>query len=194
MLKAIFVVGPTATGKTKLALDIALKFNISICNMDSRQVYTDMEIGTNQGLSEYNILKEKNIYLKSYINPKQEYSLFQYLEDVIPILSKEKILIFEGGTGLYMDAMINKYKLSRSSNNKILREKLNNNSLGDLIQKVKKLDKYSSLNNSDKNNPRRLIRIIEKHNNNNNKIIKFPILIIIKRAYVKKFFLEQSIC
>ncbi|MBC7457612.1 MAG: tRNA (adenosine(37)-N6)-dimethylallyltransferase MiaA [Bdellovibrionaceae bacterium] len=106
-MKAIFVVGPTASGKSQLALAIAHKFGGSIINCDSIQSYNKLKIGS-AGPSEEE-LKLVPHYLYSYVNPPQEVTAGQYLRDFHYLIetSKDLIspLIIVGGTGFYVQAL-----------------------------------------------------------------------------------------
>jgi tRNA dimethylallyltransferase len=106
-MKAIFVVGPTATGKSQLAISLALKFGGSIINCDSIQFYNRLKIGS-AGPSDEE-LKQVPHYLYSYVNPPQEVTAGQYLRDFHNLIETNKNLkgplIIVGGTGFYVQAL-----------------------------------------------------------------------------------------
>lgn len=181
--KIIVILGPTASGKTKLGVYLAYKFNGEIVSADSRQVYKGMDVGTGKDLNQFSIInyqlsnKSKILNLKSKIpyhlidvvSPKTEFNLAKYqklaYKAISDILKRNKIPILVGGTGLYLQAVVDGYNLSTIKPNKKLREKLENKTAQQLFNILKKINlaKAKSLNNSDKQNKRRLIRCIEKN-------------------------------
>lgn len=170
--KAIVVVGPTASGKTKYAVELARKFNGEIISADSRQVYIGMDIGAGKDFKEYEINeKGKKIKIPYHLidvaEPKDQFDLAQWkkaaeiaLQD---IFSRGKVPIIVGGTGLYAQALVDGYALTSTTANDALRRKLEKKSKEDLFSELKKINKSfaEKLNNSEKNNKRRLIRYIE---------------------------------
>ena len=175
--KIIVILGPTASGKTKLAVSLARKFNGEIVSADSRQVYKGMNVGTGKDLKEY-IIKSQIANRKSQINkisyhlidavePKQEFNLAKYQKlaygAIDDILTRGKLPIVVGGTGLYLQAVVDSYQLSKAKPDKKLREKLEKMSAQKLFKILSGLDykKANGLNESDKKNKRRLIRYIE---------------------------------
>jgi len=135
----ITVLGPTATGKTRLAVKIADQFNGEIISADSRQVYTGMNLGTGKDYDDYIINKKKiPYYLIDIIEPTEEFNLFLFKElfykTVSEIEEKKKLPIICGGTGLYLSAVINNYKLNRKDiHSRIELEKLSFNELKSLF-------------------------------------------------------------
>jgi len=162
--KIIVVLGTTASGKTKLGVDLARKFNGEIISADSRQVYRGMDVGTGKDLDEY-----KNIpyHLIDVVNPNTKFSLAKYQKlafgAIDDILKRGKTPIIVGGTGLYLQAVVDNYNLSGARPDKELREKLEEKSAGELFLELKKINsKFAErLNESEKKNKRRLIRYIE---------------------------------
>ncbi|MFH1255349.1 MAG: tRNA (adenosine(37)-N6)-dimethylallyltransferase MiaA [bacterium] len=161
--KILAVLGPTACGKTKLAVELARKFNGEIVSADSRQVYRGMDIGTGKDLSEYTA----PYHLIDVASPKTRFDLAKYQKmafaAIDDILKRGKIPILAGGSGLYMQAVIDNYKLSDAKKNSALRKKLEKSSAQELFLKLKKLSPKvaARLNQSDKNNKRRLMRYLE---------------------------------
>jgi tRNA dimethylallyltransferase len=162
MNKLLIVSGPTATGKTALAVKLAQKFNGELISADSRQIYQGMDIGTGKDHPE-NI----KIHLINIISPDRSFSVAQYqrlaLTKINEIQSRGKLPIIVGGTGQYIDSIVNPRPTFSIKPNKILRFFLNKLSTKQLQNIYKLLDKnnFNNLNNSDQNNPRRLIRKIE---------------------------------
>ncbi len=116
---AISVIGPTAVGKTSLGVKIANKYNGEIISADSRQVYKGMDIGTGKDLNEY-FIDGKRIpaHLIDIISPQDEFNLFMFLTEfnkaVKKIKKAGKLPILVGGTGLFLHAAFNRYKLNKA--------------------------------------------------------------------------------
>lgn len=172
MNKILIISGPTATGKTSLALKLAKKFNGVLISADSRQIYIGMDIGTGKD-------KPKNIpiHLIDIITPDQSFSVAQYQRLVFPlikkILSQNKLPIIVGGTGQYIDSIINPDKSTYSIHPNILFRFFLNKLSTSTLQKIYRFidrQSFDVLNNSDKNNPHRLIRKIEIKLSNTKKI------------------------
>jgi tRNA dimethylallyltransferase len=157
----IIITGQTATGKTKLALEFAEKYNGELINFDSRQVYKYLDIITGKDIP------KTKIWLYDVVTPDQYFSSFDFVKQVTPILEdikkRGKIPILVGGTYLYLKHLLYGIDDNNSPPNFKLREKLNNKSVKELQDILKKhsLQSFNRLNNSDVNNPRRLIRRIE---------------------------------
>src|SRR4030066_1039178 len=103
----ITILGPTATGKTKLAAQLAHRFNGEIISADSRQVYKGMDIGTGKDFSDYFVNDHKiPFHLIDIADPDSEFNLFEFIlhfKDAFnKIISKKKIPFLTGGTGLYI--------------------------------------------------------------------------------------------
>lgn len=168
--KIIVILGPTSGGKTSLAVKLAHKYNGEIVSADSRQVYKGMDIGTGKDLSEYKI-KSKVVsipyHLIDIVSPKNNYSLARYQKEAFKaiddILSRGGVPIIAGGSGLYLQAVVDNYNLSSAKPNRELREKLEKLSVDKLFLELKKINKKfaKKLNESEKKNKRRLIRYIE---------------------------------
>ena len=162
----IIVLGPTASGKTNLAVQIASNFNGEIISADSRQIYKGLDIGTGKDLEEYQ-LDDKTIshHLIDILNPKENYSVYSFQRDFInsykKITNKNKKTILCGGTGLYIESLLLDYDLSNSPPpNTNLRSELSKKS----IQELKSY--LNDINNNIIKNPKtdtknRIIRNIE---------------------------------
>jgi tRNA dimethylallyltransferase len=161
----IVIAGPTGTGKSDIAIRLAKSINGVIINADSRQVYKEMNIGTARPSEEQ--LAQVPHFLYGTVSVKDSYNIYEYQQDVFELLKtipEAQTPILVGGTGLYIDSIIYNYNLVES-------EKIQNQSRGafenfsvqQLQQQIPE-DVLSQLNNSDKNNPRRLQRIIERGN------------------------------
>ena len=161
----VVILGPTATGKTRLSVYLADQLKGEIISADSRQVYRGMDIGTGKDLREYE-LKETNIpyHLIDISDPQEEYNVFQYQKDfqaaIAYIRSQQKLPILCGGTGFYIKAILMDFHLPPVRPNKKLRQKLENFKLDDLIQKLESIAPGAS-NHNLIDTKRRVIRAIE---------------------------------
>ncbi len=114
----ITILGCTATGKTKLAIQLADFFNGEIISADSRQVYRGMNIGTGKDLSEY-VINGKSIpyHLIDVLDPKEEFNLFLFKEHFQKafqkIVGSNSTPFLVGGTGLYLSSVLQDYNLSK---------------------------------------------------------------------------------
>ena len=166
--KVLVILGPTASGKTKLAVNLARKFNGEIISADSRQVFKGMDIGTGKDLKEYGSGNNKVAYhLIDVVSPKEEFNLAKYQKlasDAIKkVVLSGHLPILVGGTGLYLQAIVDGYKLSPFKPDFKRRAVLEKKSVAELfiLLEKEKPDFAHKLNNSDKNNPRRLLRYLE---------------------------------
>ncbi len=195
--KILVIVGPTAVGKTELALILAQKFQGEVISADSRQIYQEMDIGTGKDLPvkakcflseihwrQRNIpvyqFKGINIWLYDVVKPDENFSAADYFElanQVIKYITKQgKLPILVGGTGFYIKALIDGLDTLGILPDQKLRSKLNQETVSELQLRLKKLNplKLQKMNNSDRNNPRRLIRAIEVELNKK-KLISQPV-------------------
>lgn len=138
--KIVVILGPTASGKSNFAVILAKKFNSEIISADSRQIYQELNIGSNK------ITKTEKQGIKHYlldvIKPDQEFSLYDWQQaawlNIKKILKKNKLPMIVGGTGLYLSSILQNYQLPATDKN--LRNELNKLSLTELISKLKKID------------------------------------------------------
>ncbi len=166
--KAIAVVGPTAAGKTKLAIALAHKYQGEIIGADSRQVYKGMDIGTGKDLDDYyNNGHPVPYHLIDVVEPTENFDVANYQrlarQALNSILAQGHLPIVAGGSGLYLQALIDNYEFSPAKPNTALRQDLEKLSVQELYQKLNNLAPAlaSKLNNSDRHNHRRLIRYLE---------------------------------
>ncbi len=159
--KLIVILGPTATGKTPLGVALAKKFNGEIVSADSRQVYKGMDIGTGKDLAEYGKVK---YHCVDVVKPNTKFNLAKYkklaLKAIADIHSRGKIPFLVGGTGLYISAIVDNYQIPKVKPDKLIRKKLDNLSLKQKQNMLKKMDKQA-FKNIDLKNPRRLDRALE---------------------------------
>ncbi|MDD5605867.1 MAG: tRNA (adenosine(37)-N6)-dimethylallyltransferase MiaA [Patescibacteria group bacterium] len=165
-LKVVAVVGPTASGKSELAVELARVFNGVVISADSRQIYREMDVGTTKISREE--MQGVPHYMLSIVEPNQEFSVSAYQKSVMNLLNriahknlkaKSPILpLIVGGTGLYVSAIVDGYEFSNVKPDAGLRAKLNASPLGQLVQQLKKFDPDTTV---DLKNKRRVIRALE---------------------------------
>lgn len=182
----VVIVGPTASGKSNLGIQLARKFNGEIISADSRQVYRGMDIGTGKVLKDKNSksearnskqirnsnLKVKNKYYSGGIrhhlidiaSPKKQFTVsdFKKLGEkaLSDIAKRSKLPIIVGGTGFYIDILLGRMAVAEIPPNKKLRAKLEKLSIEKLYAKLEKLDPQRS-KTIDRYNKRRLVRALE---------------------------------
>ena len=160
--KLIVILGPTASGKSDLAVEIAKQYNGEVISADSRQVYKDLDIGTGKITEEE--MQGIPHHLLDVADPKERFDVTQYKKETTKVLediwNKNKTPILCGGTGFYVDTVVYNKSFPNIPKNKELEKELEGLSLEKLQEKLKHLDpnRYRSI---DTQNPRRLIRAIE---------------------------------
>ena len=156
--KLLAIVGPTATGKTSLAISLSIKFSGTLISADSRQVYRGMDIVTGKDHDPGITLQGIDI-----VNPDEECSVAVWHDSVSKYLSQSSLAIVVGGTGLWVKALTDGIETMNVPRDEGLRSKLEVLTVLDLQRILRNLDneKFTSMNQSDVNNPRRLIRAIE---------------------------------
>tara|TARA_B100000676_G_scaffold111378_1_gene111200 strand:+ start:110 stop:1042 length:933 start_codon:yes stop_codon:yes gene_type:complete len=163
----IVVTGPTATGKTKVAVDIASIYNGEIISADSRQIYKGMDIGTGKDLKEYCVNDKKISYhLIDILNPEENYSVYQFQRDFLSsynqIKNRKNLPILCGGTGLYIESILLKYRLQNAPGpNQDLRASLNQKSTEELLGIFQNMSPEKYQDPSKKDTKNRIIRSIE---------------------------------
>lgn len=160
--KLIVILGPTASGKTNLSIKLAKNFDGEIISADSRQVYIDMNIGSGKVTK-----KETNgipHYLLDVANPKRKFSVAQYkklaIKKIKNVQKRGKIPFLVGGTGFYIQAIVDGITIPEVKPDWNLRKKLELLTNEELFMKLKKIDPNKA-KTIDKHNPRRLIRALE---------------------------------
>lgn len=160
----ITIIGPTASGKTNLACQLAAKCNAEIVSGDSRQVYRSMDIGTGKDLSDYTIdNREIPYHLIDIREAGEKYNIFEYQHDFHRIYTDIKnrgvLPILCGGSGLYIESVLRGYSLVNVPENRNLRERLAGKSLNELETIIAS---YKTLHNkTDVDTAQRAIRAIE---------------------------------
>lgn len=159
--KVVVILGPTSSGKTKWAVKLANQFNGEIVSADSRQVYKGMDVGTGKDLHEY---KKVKYHLIDVVKPNQTFNLAKYqklaFKAIDDVLKRRKVPIIAGGTGLYIQALVDNYQLPAGKPDLRLRARLQKRALPGLLNELKKkdLDSYKKV---DKKNKRRVERALE---------------------------------
>ena len=160
--KLIVILGPTASGKTALSINLAKKFNGEIVSADSRQVYKGMDIGTGKVTKKE--MQGIPHYLLDVVSPKRRFTVTQYrnlaLRAINKIQKAGKIPFLVGGTGFYIQAIVEGIVIPEVKPDWKLRKQLEKKSIKELYEILKKLDPRR-IRTIEKENPRRLIRAIE---------------------------------
>lgn len=160
----ISIIGPTACGKTSLAVEVARAMGGEILSADSRQVYRGMDIGTGKDLSEYGEGASRVPYhLIDIVDAGEKYNLFEFQRDFLDayngVNARGALPVLCGGSGLYVESVLRGYRLIPVPENPELRERLENHSLEELTAM---LATYKVLHNTtDVDTKKRAIRAIE---------------------------------
>lgn len=160
----IIVLGPTASGKTRFAAELATLVNGEIISADSRQIYRRMDVGTGKDYDDYIVNKTQiTTHLIDIHEPGYKYNVFEFQRDFHKVYNQvidlKKIPVLCGGTGLYIEAVTKQYRLISVPVNNELRQNLENKTLEELEEK---LATYKKLHNkTDTDTKKRAIRAIE---------------------------------
>ncbi len=169
--KVIFIVGPTASGKTATGTFLAKKFNGEVVNADSRQVYKEMNIATAKPVRD-DVKQEKDKYvfqgvvhhLMDIIKPSARFTLSDFKEQanvaIADILSRGKLPIVVGGTGLYVWSLVDNLDIPKVEPNKKLRKGFDDKSLEELVKLLNNIDP-ETIKAIDVKNRRRVLRALE---------------------------------
>jgi tRNA dimethylallyltransferase len=174
-MKTIFIVGPTATGKTDLAVHLAnfllkqgMTKGVDILSADSKQVYLDEDIVTGKDKRKFQNLDSRiGIFGIDLVKPDEEWSLSHFLKYAKGIAANAReeghALVVVGGTGLYLSSLVVPPDSAVIARDEKLRLQLDSLDVSELQTKLQSIkpDRYEQMNNSDRNNPRRLVRAIE---------------------------------
>lgn len=180
MNKLLIVCGPTATGKTNLAFHLAKLFKGEVVSADSRQVYKGLDVGTGKDLPKnakyinsdtkaggYYLINGIKVWGYDLVGPTRKFSVAQYI-DIVRLIIKDiwernKLPILEGGTGLYINGVVDGIETSNIPRDEKLRKIYGAKDVDELYEILAHVDpvKAASMNESDKKNSRRLVRSIE---------------------------------
>ena len=158
------ILGPTACGKTSLAVQLAHRLNAEIISGDSRQVYCDMDLGTGKDLYEYTVNGFPVPYhLINIVPAGSKYTVFQFQQDFLHayngVVGRGKEVVFCGGSGLYMESVLRSYQMSPVPVNPALRSRLQEHSLAELEDMLASMKVMH--NKTDVDTKERAIRAIE---------------------------------
>lgn len=160
--KVLVIVGPTASGKSALAVKLAKELNGEVISADSRQVYKGLDIGT--GKITKKEMQGVPHHLLDVASPKRAFSVAQYqklaLKKIREIIARGQVPIICGGTGFYIKAVVDNLVLPEVKPNRKLRQELAKLPTPELFTKLQQLDPERAAN-IDEHNPRRLMRAIE---------------------------------
>ena len=166
--KVIVILGCTSSGKTAWGVKLARKFKGEIISADSRQVYKGLDIGSGKDLKEYGVGKRAVPYhLLDVAAPRLKYNIAKYQKATFKALreirGRGRLPLIVGGSGLYLQVVVDNYNLASTKTDIKFREKLEKLGAPVLYKKLLKLNLEFALklNNSEKNNARRLARHIE---------------------------------
>lgn len=166
-IKVLVIVGPTASGKTGLSVELAKKFNGEIVSADSMQIYKNMQIATAKPTKEE--MQGIPHHLMDFLEPDMKYSVGQYVVDADKVIedihSRGKLPIICGGTGLYVDSLLKGMNFTESSSNEALRNELQQQGYEKgadyLLDILKEFDPDSAEKLSVEKNIKRIVRAIE---------------------------------
>jgi len=170
-VRLLVVVGPTAAGKTRLAVEVARALGSEILSADSRQVYRGLDLGTGKDLEEYSAVDPPvPHHLIDIADPDEIYTLFRFQQDCYRVIRRlaedEKIrsgavpLIMSGGSGLYVEAIVRDYRITDVPEDPGLRRELRRLPLGDLVGRLHQRDPRLAAR-TDASNRDRVIRALE---------------------------------
>lgn len=182
MKKLLFIVGPTASGKSDFAVQVAKMLKTDVISSDSMQIYKDMTVGTAKITPE----EQQGVthHLIDFVNPKDSFSVAEYREKALPIidelLKNGKTPIISGGTGLYVNGILYPMNFSDTSKDDKLRKSLENEydekGADFMHEKLAALDEKSALK-IHKNDKKRVVRALEinlTHGNRDENDMKKP--------------------
>ncbi|MBL7103054.1 MAG: tRNA (adenosine(37)-N6)-dimethylallyltransferase MiaA [Bacteroidales bacterium] len=158
------VLGPTATGKTSFAAHLACYLNGEVISADSRQVYRGMDMATGKDLKDY-IVNGETIphHLIDIVDPGYEYNVYEFQHDFLKtyenIITRGKLPVLCGGTGMYIESVLKGYKLINVPENPKLRSELEENSKEELVKLLKSFKTPHNI--TDIKDRKRLVRAIE---------------------------------
>lgn len=166
-INLISVIGPTASGKTGLAVELAKHFNGEVVSADSMQIYKGMQIATAKPTPQE--MQGIKHHLIDFLQPDQTYSVAMYVNDakkcISDIHSRGKLPFLVGGTGLYVDSLLNNVKFSEEERDRKICDELNEiykaQGVDALLDMLSEFDDESARRLKAEKNPKRIIRAIE---------------------------------
>lgn len=170
--KVLCIIGPTSSGKTALSLALAKKFNGEIINADARQIYRGFDIGTGKAKGEWIKMYDQDVYsiegishhLIDHASPNAVSTVAEWkteaLKCVHQIIERKHLPMIVGGTGLYIQSLVDSYEMPSVPPQPALRERMSQQSLSELVEELRRVDPISA-QTVDLKNPRRVMRAIE---------------------------------
>ncbi|MEA2007305.1 MAG: isopentenyl transferase family protein [Patescibacteria group bacterium] len=170
--KVIVILGPTSSGKSDVAIMLAKKFDGEVISADSRQIYRDMNLGTGKVEGEWQKKNKRKVFVSEQVvhhlldfrSPRGNYNVSHFQENcgtlINEISARKKLPIICGGTGFWIDAVVNGVVLPQVKPDHVLRKKLEKQTTKQLHTQLKKLDSSRS-KTIDSKNKQRLVRAIE---------------------------------
>lgn len=160
MIDTVFITGPTASGKTRRAVDVARALGGEIVSADSRQIYRGMDLGTGKDLDEYG---DVPYHLIDIVPAGYKYTLFEYLRDanaaIDDIHRRGRVAVVCGGTGLYVESLLKGLRLPEVPENPALRRSLEGKSLAELTEILSSMKTLHNV--TDVDTCKRAVRAIE---------------------------------
>lgn len=166
LIPLVVVVGPTASGKTRLAIDIAAKYGGEVVSADSMQIYKNMDIGTAKPTDEE--MHGVRHHMIGVVEPSENYSVAQYVADakkcIEDIYNRGSLTILAGGTGLYINSLVDNIKFGETTRDDSLRKQLSEiaeKQGGEALLKILHEFDPETADSLHQNNTGRIIRAIE---------------------------------
>lgn len=164
-LRCVVVLGPTATGKTRLGVALARRFGGEIVSADSRQVFRGMDIGTGKDLEEYGPPEHRvPVHLLDIVEPTEEYHLFGFLADarraLVDIAGRGRLPIVVGGSTLYINALLDDYRMEGGGTDPDLRREVDALGTDELLNRLR-TENAAVYERTDKTQRKRITRALE---------------------------------
>jgi tRNA dimethylallyltransferase len=163
-VRLLVLVGPTASGKTRLGVDVAHRLGTEIISADSRQVYRGLDIGSGKDLAEYSAVTPPVLYhLIDVADPGEVYSVFHYQRDCYRLLEQRQEgppLVMVGGTGLFVEAVLRGYRIPDVVEDAALRQRLMQLRHVELVERLRELDP-DLFRRTDCTSKKRVVRALE---------------------------------
>lgn len=169
-VRLLVIVGPTASGKTRLGVHVAHGLGSEIVSADSRQVYRGLDIGSGKDLEEYReVSPPVPCHLIDVADPRSIYTVYHYQRDCYALLeAKEREqpyasgvpLLMVGGTGLYVEAVLRGFRIANVPEDAELRERLMQRDRAELVDELARVDPELSLR-TDRSSKKRVVRALE---------------------------------